>query len=47
MFDRLPPLIASGTVSAPVAATYGFSQVSQAISKAAESSGKVLFTLKT
>jgi hypothetical protein len=47
MFDRLPPLIAAGAISAPVAAAYCFSQVSQAISKAGDSSGKVLFTLKT
>src|SRR6516225_8091356 len=37
MFDRLAPLIAAGTISVPVAATYGFDQVSEAITKAAES----------
>jgi NADPH:quinone reductase-like Zn-dependent oxidoreductase len=44
MFDRLAPLVAAGTVSTPVAATYGFDQVSEAITKAAQSGGKVLFT---
>jgi NADPH:quinone reductase-like Zn-dependent oxidoreductase len=46
MFDHLAPLIASGTISAPVVATYGFDQVG-AIAKAAQSGGKVLFTPKT
>jgi NADPH:quinone reductase-like Zn-dependent oxidoreductase len=44
MFDHLAPLIAAGTISVPVAATYGFDQVREAIAKAAESRGKVLFT---
>ena len=43
MFDRLAPLIAAGTISTPVAATYGFDQFSEAITKAAQSGGKVLF----
>ena len=47
MFDHLAPLIAAGTISTPVAATYGFDQVREAITKAAESGGKVLFTPKT
>ena len=47
MFDRLAPLIAAGTISTPVAATYGFDQVSEAITKATQSGGKVLFTPKT
>ena len=47
MFDHLAPLIASGTISAPVVATYGFDQVGEAIAKAAQSGGKVLFTPKT
>jgi NADPH:quinone reductase-like Zn-dependent oxidoreductase len=46
MFDRLAPLIAAGTISVPVAATYGFDQVSEAITKAAQRGGKV-FTPKT
>ena len=47
MFDHLTPLIAAGTISTPVAATYGFDQGREAITKAAESGGKVLFTQKT
>src|SRR5712675_540779 len=38
MFDHLAPLIAAGTISAPVAATYGFDQFREAITKAAQSS---------
>ena len=37
----------SDTISAPGAATYGFDQVSEAITKATQSAGKVLFTPKT
>ena len=44
MFDRLAPLVAAGTLSTPVAATYGLDQVAEAITKATQSSGKVLFT---
>ena len=47
MFDLLAPLIASGTISALVVATYGFDQVGEAIAKAAQSGGKLLFTPKT
>jgi NADPH:quinone reductase-like Zn-dependent oxidoreductase len=46
-FEHLAPLIAAGTISAPLAATYGFNQVREAIAKAAQSGGKVLFTTKT
>lgn len=44
MFDQLAPLVAAGTISTPVAATYGFDHVGEAITKAAQSGGKVLFT---
>ena len=44
MFDHLAPLIAAGAISTPVAATYGFEQVREAITRAAQSGGKVLFT---
>jgi NADPH:quinone reductase-like Zn-dependent oxidoreductase len=44
MFERLAPLVAAGTISTPVAATYGFDQVGEAITKAKQSGGKVLFT---
>jgi NADPH:quinone reductase-like Zn-dependent oxidoreductase len=47
MFDHLAPLVAAGTISAPVAATYDFDQAREAITKAAQSEGKVLFTPKT
>ena len=47
MFDRLAPLVASGAISAPIAATYGFEQVTEAIAKAGEARGKVLFTPRT
>jgi hypothetical protein len=40
----LAPLIAAGTISTPVAATYRFDQVREAIAKAGQSGGKVLFT---
>jgi NADPH:quinone reductase-like Zn-dependent oxidoreductase len=43
MFDHLAPLIAAGTITAPVAATYDFDQVTEAITNAARSGGKVLF----
>ena len=47
MFDHLAPLVAAGTISTPVAATYRFDQVREAIAKAAQSGGKVLFTPET
>jgi len=39
MFDHLAPLIAARTISTPITATYGFDQVREAITKAAESGG--------
>jgi NADPH:quinone reductase-like Zn-dependent oxidoreductase len=47
MFDQLAPLIAAGAISTPVTATYGLGQVREAIAKAAQSGGKVLFTPNT
>jgi NADPH:quinone reductase-like Zn-dependent oxidoreductase len=47
MFDQLAPLVASGTILTPVVATYGFERVAEAIAKAGESRGKVLFTPRT
>lgn len=44
MFDHLAPRVAAGTISTPVAATYDFEQVADAITKAAQGGGKVLFT---
>jgi NADPH:quinone reductase-like Zn-dependent oxidoreductase len=46
-FDHLAPLIADGTISTPVSATYGFEEVREAITKATQSGGKVLVTPKT
>jgi len=47
MFDHLAPLIAAGRISTPVAATYRFDQVKDAITHAGRSGGKVLFAPKT
>jgi len=47
MFEHLAPLIATGMISTPVAATYRFDQVKDAITHAGRSSGKVLFAPKT
>ncbi len=44
MFDHLTPLVAAGTIATPVAATYRFDQVREAVTRAAQSGGKVLFT---
>ena len=41
---RWSPLIAAGTISTPVAAAYRFDQVTEAITKATQSGGKVLFS---
>jgi hypothetical protein len=44
MFEHLAPLIAAGMISTPVAGTYSFDQVREAIAKSGQSGGKVLFT---
>jgi NADPH:quinone reductase-like Zn-dependent oxidoreductase len=44
MYERLAPLVASGTISAPVAATYRFSQIPEAVAVAQKNRGKALFT---
>jgi NADPH:quinone reductase-like Zn-dependent oxidoreductase len=41
---RVVAVGAGGTISTPVAATFGLDQVGEAITKATESGGKVLFT---
>jgi NADPH:quinone reductase-like Zn-dependent oxidoreductase len=46
MFDRLAPLVAAGEIATPVAATFAFDQVGEAIAAVAQSGGKVLFTSK-
>jgi NADPH:quinone reductase-like Zn-dependent oxidoreductase len=44
MYDRLTPLVASGAISSPIAGTYAFGQISEAVAVASKSRGKVLFT---
>jgi NADPH:quinone reductase-like Zn-dependent oxidoreductase len=44
MYDRLTPLVASGAISSPIAGTYGFGQIAEAVAVASKSRGKVLFT---
>jgi trans-2-enoyl-CoA reductase len=46
MYDHLAQMIASGAITAPIAATYGFDKFPEAISKAVTFKGKVLFTPK-
>jgi NADPH:quinone reductase-like Zn-dependent oxidoreductase len=45
MYDRLAPLVASGAISAPIAGTYRFSQIAEAVAVASKNRGKVLFTV--
>jgi NADPH:quinone reductase-like Zn-dependent oxidoreductase len=44
MYDRLTPLVASGAISSPIAGTYNFGQIAEAVAVASKSRGKVLFT---
>lgn len=44
MYDRLVPLVASGAISAPVAGTYHFGQIAEAVAVASKNRGKALFT---
>jgi NADPH:quinone reductase-like Zn-dependent oxidoreductase len=43
MYDRLTPLVASGAISSPVAGTYKFSQIAEAVAVASNKRGKALF----
>src|SRR5216683_343486 len=45
MYDRLTPLVASGAISTPIAGTYRFSEIAEAVAVASKNRGKVLFTL--
>src|SRR5882757_5101983 len=45
MYDRLTPLVASGAISAPIAGTYRFSEIAEAVAVAAKNRGKALFTV--
>jgi NADPH:quinone reductase-like Zn-dependent oxidoreductase len=44
MYDRLTPLVASGAISSPVAGTYSFGQIAEAVAVASKNRGKALFT---
>jgi NADPH:quinone reductase-like Zn-dependent oxidoreductase len=44
MYDRLTPLVVSGAISSPVAATFSFGQIAEALAVASKNRGKVLFT---
>jgi NADPH:quinone reductase-like Zn-dependent oxidoreductase len=44
MYDRLTPLVASGAISSPVAGTFNFGQIAEAVAVAAKNRGKALFT---
>src|SRR5713101_7852853 len=45
MYDRLTPLVASGAISAPIAGTYRFSEIAEAVAAASKNRGKALFTV--
>lgn len=44
MYDRLTPLVASGAISSPVAGTFSFGQIAEAVAVASKNRGKALFT---
>ncbi len=45
MYDRLTPLVASGAISAPIAGTYSFAEIAEAVAVASKNRGKALFTI--
>ena len=45
MYDRLAPLVASGAISAPIAGTYRFTDIAEAVAVASKNRGKALFTV--
>src|SRR6202011_5308928 len=45
MYDRLAPLVASGAISAPIAGTYRFAEIAEAVAVASKNRGKVLLTI--
>src|SRR3981081_881516 len=45
MYDRLTPLVASGAISAPIAGTYRFADIAEAVAVASKNRGKALFTV--
>ena len=44
MYARLTPLVASGAISSPIAGTYSFGQIAEAVAMASKNRGKALFT---
>src|SRR6202035_5983012 len=44
MYDSLAPLVASGAISAPIAGTYRFAEIAEAVAVASKTRGKVLLT---
>jgi NADPH:quinone reductase-like Zn-dependent oxidoreductase len=45
MYDRLTPLVVSGAISTPIAGTYGFADIAEAVAVAAKNRGKALITV--
>ncbi|MDB5639963.1 MAG: NADPH:quinone reductase [Bradyrhizobium sp.] len=45
LYDRLTPLVASGAISAPIAGTYRFAEIAEAVAVASKNRGKVLLTV--
>jgi NADPH:quinone reductase-like Zn-dependent oxidoreductase len=45
MYDQVTPLVASGAISAPIAGTYRFADVAEAVAVASKNRGKALFTV--
>src|SRR6266849_8338133 len=45
MYDRLTPLVASGAISSPIAGTYSFAEIAEAVAVASKNRGKALFTI--
>jgi NADPH:quinone reductase-like Zn-dependent oxidoreductase len=44
MYGRLTPLVASGAISSPIAGTYRFAEIAEAVTVAAKNRGKALLT---
>jgi NADPH:quinone reductase-like Zn-dependent oxidoreductase len=45
MYDRLTPLVVSGAISAPIAGTYRFADIAEAVDVASKNRGKALLTV--
>jgi NADPH:quinone reductase-like Zn-dependent oxidoreductase len=45
MYDRLTPRVASGAISTPIAGTYRFAEIAEAVAVASKNRGKVLLTV--